>query len=218
MVSDAIAPHYCCSCGEIGSILCEHCKYNIMSEPYCVCMVCGEPRAWGHGVCSTHGLSYSRAWCLGEKHSGLEALIYAYKFGHNKASYKVSADMLDTVLPQLPRDCIVTTVPTIATHIRQRGYDHTALIAREFARLRGLPYRGLLVRRDNTRQQGASRKQRLAQAKSAFACEFAEPTTHLLIDDVFTTGATAQYAALRLREAGATDVWLAVLARQPLEK
>jgi competence protein ComFC len=149
---------------------------------------------------------------------GLEALIYAYKFGRSRAGYVAAADMFDTALPQLPQDCIVTAVPTIAAHIRQRGYDHTALIAQEFARRRGLPFRSLLVRTDNTRQQGASKKQRFAQARSAFACVTAKPAIHLLIDDVFTTGATAQYAALRLREAGATEVWLAVLARQPLEK
>lgn len=198
--------------------MCEYCKYDIESDGFSACVLCGGVEGWRYGVCSSHRVAYSRAWCLGEKRAALEAVIHAYKFNRSKEAYRVMAELLDQTLPVLPADCIVTPVATVSAHIRQRGYDHTALLAQEFAKRRGLTYRAVLSRRTSARQQGASRKLRIEQAKQAFNSQACVPKTYLLVDDVLTTGATAQYAARKLREAGATDVWLVVLARQPLEK
>jgi ComF family protein len=113
---------------------------------------------------------------------------------------------------------VITSVPTISTHIRQRGYDHAALIAREVARQRGVKYQALLKRRTTTVQQGARRKERLKQAEGAFeAARHIDGSTVLIIDDIFTTGATLHYAATTLLAAGAREVWVAVVARQPLD-
>jgi predicted amidophosphoribosyltransferase len=99
-----------------------------------------------------------------------------------------------------------------------RGYDHAALLACAFARRRNLGFTTVLGRADDSVQQGASKAQRLAQAKRAFRCDATKSVPHLLIDDVFTTGATVRYAAEALRNAGASEVYVAVLSRQLLEK
>ncbi len=156
---------------------------------------------------------------MGERSGELEALINGYKFERKKASYLVCASMLHSVLPELPLHTVVVPVPTIAKHIRQRGYDHTALVAKQLAQLRQLHYVPALIRVHNTVQFGATRKVRLAQAKQAFRVKQGVANVpHLLVDDVSTTGATVQYAAKQLLDAGASDVWVAVVARQPLDK
>ncbi|MNH40046.1 DNA utilization protein GntX [compost metagenome] len=67
-----------------------------------------------------------------------------------------------------------------------------------------------------TKQRDANRAVRAAQAKRAFkARSSTDSHCYLLIDDVVTTGATIKYAAKALRDAGAKDVWVAAIARQP---
>ncbi|MFZ1257927.1 MAG: phosphoribosyltransferase family protein [Candidatus Saccharimonas sp.] len=159
------------------------------------------------------------AWCVGEKQQGLEQLVYQYKFDRAKAAYRVFAELLDATLPVLPIDMIVVPVPTISAHIRQRGYDHAALLTKAFAQRRGLAYDTMLVRRSNTVQLGKNRMQRRVQAEQAFEYrKSCDGKRFLIVDDIFTTGATAEFAARTLKAAGAEDVWVAVIAHQPLEK
>lgn len=213
-----IAPHYCCSCGEIGSLLCEGCKYDIIGDDSSACMLCGFATG-ATGICSGCVSFVERAWYAGERAGGLEALINRYKFGHARSAYRPLGDLLHTRLPVLPSETVVVPVPTVASHIRQRGYDHTLLLAQYVAEKRGLKLAYPLERMTSATQRGAGRKQRIAQAKAAFSIkmELEKDAPYLLIDDIVTTGATLTYAAKALRSAGATMVWAAAVARQPLD-
>ncbi len=212
---DMFAPHYCFSCGEIGAVLCVNCKNNIVSESYSACLNCGKLAMPQAGLCAQCKMEFSRAWCVGEREDGLKNLINHYKFNRAKAAHLLIAELLDFALPDLPQDIFVTSVPTISSHIRQRGYDHAALMARTFAKIRKLPYRATVRRDSSAVQHGATRQERLRQAKNAFTCEAVAPKIYLLIDDIYTTGATMNYTAKSLKDAGATEVWAAVVARQP---
>lgn len=213
-----IAPHYCCSCERIGTVLCEYCKYDISSEQLEVCLVCRSPVRGGEALCKHHVLPYSRAWCAGERSDSLQALIDAYKFDHKRETYQPLGSILDAAVPTLPADIVVVPVPTIKKHIRQRGFDHTEQITRLLAKKRKLTQRSPIERIVSSSQFGKSRRERHAQAKVAFRCTESLSGRYLLVDDVFTTGATLEFAAKALRDAGAEDVWVAVIARQPLEK
>lgn len=150
----------------------------------------------------------------------LEELLDAYKFEHVRAAHRIFAELLDEALPILPPETVVVPLPTIAPHIRQRGYDHTRLIARTFAKRRKLRVETDLRRVGKSKQLGASRRERTQQAKSAYRVtkKLDDAVPYLLLDDVFTTGASLHYAAEALRGAGAREVWVAVIARQPLDK
>lgn len=210
-----IAPYPCFGCGKIGKPLCNNCEYDITSEPFYRCIACLGPTG-DKRLCAHHVLPYSRTWVVGVRSEVLEQLIDAYKFSRAKALHQTFAGLLDTVLPQLPPDIVVVPVPTIATHVRQRGYDHTLLIAKDLALKKGLKYKKLIERQHSAKQLGASRSERIAQAKTAFYLTgpVSSTTTYLLLDDVYTTGATVRYAAKQLRDGGARDVWVAVVARQ----
>lgn len=213
-----IAPHLCFGCQKTGALLCHNCKYNIESEPFSGCISCRRAVTSNTGICGDCKACYTRAWCVGERTETLARLIDGYKFHRARAGYRVLAELLDARLPQLPPETIVVPVPTIASHIRQRGYDHTLLVARELAKKRRLALNTSLQRATTTVQLGSSRQDRLRQAKEAFMVKGSlKDRPHLLIDDVITTGATVDEAAKRLRHAGVPEVWLGVVARQPLD-
>jgi len=141
------------------------------------------------------------------------------KFQNTKFAAKSLAELLHESLPLLPEGTQIVPVPTVRSHIRQRGYDHIDLIARHFSTLRKLPVNRALVRATSDTQHLVSRKTRKEQSQKAFKLETtaafgAGPV--LLLDDIVTTGSTLLAAAKLLKDAGAT-VWVATLAYQPLD-
>jgi ComF family protein len=214
-----VAPHHCSGCTQTGSLLCDNCKYDITVESFSACCACGKRIAGSNGLCGQCSVPYERAWCVADRRDHLQQLIDSYKFTNAKAAYIPLADLLQARLPELPQNTVIIPVPTVSSHIRQRGYDHMLLVARRLARLRKLPVVTGLQRTTNTKQRSAGRALRIKQAKRAFVCHKSlDPTlTYLLIDDVITTGSTVKYAAQTLLDAGATTVWVASISRQPLD-
>ncbi|MEP6710458.1 MAG: double zinc ribbon domain-containing protein [Candidatus Saccharibacteria bacterium] len=213
-----IAPHYCLGCDKTGTLLCDNCKYNISFDPYERCLGCGLP-AGASGVCGTCQLPYSKAWCVGERRDELKELIKTYKFGRAKSAGYVLGDLLLEKLPELPPHTVVVPIPTIAKHVRQRGHDHARLIAGHIAKKKSLKLEHALFRITNTTQRGASSAQRAKQAKEAFQLSgsILPDVPYLIVDDVVTTGATIRYGAQCLKDAGVSDVWVAAIARNPLD-
>lgn len=213
-----VAPHHCYGCSKTGPVLCSNCKYDIVDEATSACIVCTLPAR--DGICRSCRSTYEKAWCVGERSGPLLATIDGLKFSHVMSAANALAELLDMRLPVLPSDTVLVPIPTIPSHIRQRGYDQTLLIARALAKRRHLPVRQLVQRRHHEVQRGRTKKERLEQARIAFTCgaPLAADIPYLLIDDVVTTSATLRYAAEALRLAGATTVWAGVVARQPLDK
>lgn len=214
-----VAPHYCSGCGENGTLLCDNCKYDIVSESYNACVACGKAQALTQGICTDCNVPYARGWCVADRRDQLERLINMYKFGNAKAAHKPLARLLHEYLPELPENVVIVPIPTVASHIRERGFDHMVLIAKHFAKYRRLPVASPLRRATSTKQRDASRTKRIAQAKAAFACpqQLDGEKIYLLLDDVMTTGSTMRYAAQKLRAAGAEQIWAATISRQPLD-
>ncbi len=214
----ALAPHHCCGCDKTGTILCDNCKYNITSEQKTVCLVCGRPTKQNY-LCSECHPPFERAWAVGERSGVLQRLIGIYKFERTKSAYAALAELLLAALPELPPETVIVPVPTVSSHIRERGYDHMLLIAKYVAKARGLKCQQLLDRQTATKQRQASARQRQEQAKNAFVIvgNITPDIPYLIIDDVMTTGATIKYAAKTLKDAGAKHVWVAIIARQVLK-
>jgi ComF family protein len=217
-IMSLMAPHYCCGCDKIGSLLCANCKNNITDEPKLFCVSCMKPTGSEY-LCHSCRVPYERAWLVGERCGVLQRLIGAYKFERAKSAHLLLGDLLLSVLPNLPSNTIIVPIPTVPSHVRERGYDHVLLIARYVAKSRGLRVERLLFRQTSTKQRQAGAKQRDDQAKRAFGVidNIAPETPYLLIDDVVTTGATIKHASLALAKAGAKHVWVAAIARQTLD-
>ena len=115
---------------------------------------------------------------------------------------------------------MVVPVPTAPTNIRKRGYDHMLLVARQFARRRGLRVERPLVRQANVTQHYArSAAERRKQAQQFFRARGVRADVpYLILDDIFTTGSTIKAAAQMLRAAGARDIRVGIIARQGNDK
>jgi len=214
-----IAPHPCSGCTKIGPVLCNNCKYDIIHEPFVGCILCGKPET--NGICLAHGSNISRSFTVSTRTDTLKTTINRLKFSNTKAAAWHLASLFNTALPVLPSDIQVIPIPTVTSHIRQRGYDHIDLIAKHFANFRKLSVNYALVRQTNATQHTVGKSERILQSKQAFKLkenmkELVSNKTVLLIDDIVTTGSTLQAAANVLKDAGAT-VWVATLAYQPLD-
>lgn len=214
-----ISPHRCYSCDINGAILCQSCIYNIVSDTPNRCFGCRLPATDGVCLACRPSLPFAATYSIGERKDELEQLLDDFKFNRAYRIYLSLANLLDQSLPYLPDTTVVVPIPTIAKHVRIRGYDHTNLIARAVARRRGLTKAKLLRRKTNSVQLGATARQRSQQADRAYECRdlLSRDVPYLLIDDIATTGATLVAAAKCLQKAGATTIIAAVVARQPLK-
>ena len=115
-----------------------------------------------------------------------------------------------------PRFDLVTWAPTSAARVRARGFDQAELIAREVARLLGLPCRRLLYRSHGTPQTGQGRRERLGAGGPTFRSRATRDGVRVLvIDDVVTTGATLLAARDALLAAGIDHVRVVAAAATP---
>jgi len=211
-----VAPHLCSGCGQIGSTFCDNCKYDINVDSFSGCVLCEKPAF--SGICNDHKVTFNQAWIVGVRDGALRRLIGGFKFRNMKSAARELAGLLDKRLPVLPSSTVLVPIPTTPAHIRERGYDHMLLIANELGRLRGLSVETVLERNNTLTQHHADRKQRIIQAESAFRVkgDLDPEKLYILIDDIVTTGATIQQASRLLHEAGVI-VWIAAIARQPLD-
>jgi len=213
-----VAPHSCKGCGVSGSGLCTDCFANLVDTGYGRCIYCGSLTSKDN-LCSTCRSTspFKRAYVVGERDGALKRLVGDYKYNSERGNTRILADLVDATVPIPPDGTVVVPIPTISAHIRQRGFGHSELIARRFARGRHLKYDGrLLLRNTNSVQHGLSLQQRRQQAAQAFRVSKRRtmPDEILLIDDIYTTGATIAAASKLLLAAGVKTINVAVVARQ----
>ena len=119
----------------------------------------------------------------------------------------------------LDRASVIVPVPLYPEREHERGFNQALLLARELANLNGLPLdEHSVARRVHTERHRAgmdsiARRHSVAQAFSVRHPKLIDSQTVLLVDDVFTTGATLSACALALKLAGAGDVLALTLAR-----
>jgi ComF family protein len=207
------AVHECVGCRAEGSLLCPRCALRLTrivprcyrckrwSDAFITCQACRKhtPLASLRVVTPYEGQA--------------KEVLHRLKFERARAAAATIAGLL----PALPtdKDALITYVPTASERVRQRGYDQSALIARQLARQLGVPCFPLLARIGSQRQVGQQRQIRKKQMKGAFRpvnTALLQQQRVLLIDDVLTTGATCEAAARVLKQAGAKQVDAAVFA------
>jgi predicted amidophosphoribosyltransferase len=117
---------------------------------------------------------------------------------------------------EAPAADVITYIPPDPSRLLVRGHHPAERLARELAERWSLPAGQLLVRpgvAPSTRQAGLARADRLRNARGAFVAFAASPRHVLLVDDVYTTGATVSAAASALRHGGARLVDVVTFAR-----
>lgn len=228
-ILDLLCPHPCRGCGRLGSVLCERCKKNLFSEINEICPLCKREVArnakndtinhLGNStpLCPDCELPFQAVFVSGWRTGTLAQLIKDYKYRSVRAAGPVLAELLDHTIAdhiKSPAQIVVVPLPTIGKHVRARGLDHTNDLAQRLAKRRGWQCRRVLGRKTDTIQVGATMKQRQDQAARSYTAVLPvdEQKTYLLLDDIWTTGASILAAAKVLRAAGAKNLMVAILA------
>ena len=221
---DLLAAHSCRGCGTLGQPLCDRCKNYIIKQHNNFCPICQQPTPLGN---CPNCLALPPIFIAGHREDLLGDLIHDYKFNSIRTLANPLAEILDHTLPNNDRllsmftastpNFAIVPLPTITKHRRERGFDHTLLIAKQLAKIRHYKVQNLLARAHNTVQVGSDRNQRLIQASSAYSLKsntvINKNSIYILLDDVWTTGASVQAVYSLLHQAGAKNIVLALLAR-----
>lgn len=230
---DLVTPPLCLSCaapvGEPAS-LCVACwgRLKMIDEP--VCEALGTPFAYdqGEGALSAAALADPPAWDWARAAVLFEdeaaRLVHALKYRDRPEAGLLMARMMARAGRRLiARSDLMLPVPLHRFRLWQRRFNQSALLAQRLSALTGTPWRhDVLVRARATRAQvGLDQEARRRNVRNAFAVPVHRLSqvagrSVLLVDDVRTTGATADACARVLRAAGARQVGLLTFALVPL--
>ena len=148
----------------------------------------------------------------------VDRAIQRFKFGGDLVAGRWLAECLAERVAREPRPDVVVSPPTTRTRLAQRGFDPALQVARRVARHLEVRCDPRLVRRrrDTGHQPGLDRRSRRENLRDAFECRVRIDGARVaIVDDVMTTGATAEAMARALRHAGAARIEVWAVARTP---
>ncbi len=213
---DLVLPRRCACCDEPGDELCESCRARLprLEGPLCEC--CGAPTAWPVArcrECSGRRLAFRRARAAVAYDGAVKRLVSAWKERGLRFTASLAADEVARVVPA-PAVLALAFVPGDRDRTLKRGHHPAERLARELARRWELPLAPLLSRVSPApRQRGLGLAERRRNVAGAFVAHGRAPPRIVLVDDVYTSGATANAAASALRRAGARHVEVVTFAR-----
>ena len=217
-----VVPPLCAACREpelSGAPVCERCRTALvpLADPRCRC--CGAPAAVALPRCEEcrgRSLAFERAWSAVAYEGRCRPLVAGLKFS---GAPPVAGLMASAIARGAPPELLcgeLVPVPAHRARRRRHGFNQAELIARALGRRMGLPVRPLLARARVRPQAGLERRQRVANARGSILIRpgaGAPPGHAVLVDDVYTTGATLDACARALREAGTIAVTALTFAR-----
>lgn len=225
-ILDVVFPVRCVGCGEEGQYICRRCE-GFISEAALMCPVCQQSSLTGerHENCrSLYGLDgLASMW---EYEGVVKSLLHHIKYNgmtHAVAETVQNACMNmaeDTVrfgefLAYLfSRDTYVTYAPMFKKKEKVRGFNQAAVLAKEIGKIAKKEVLPLLQKiKDTHPQMELDKEQRLQNVKDSFAVSVQPPKRVVLVDDIWTTGATMKECAKELKKNGVKEVWGFTLAR-----
>jgi len=183
-----------------------------------ICRRCGAPTLWPVERCRE---------CAGRRiafRTARAAVAYSGAARHVVAAWKEHALRRAAILAaelvverlEVPAADVITYIPPDPARLLSRGHHPAERLALELAHRWCLPEASLLARAGtggSTRQTGLPRAERLRNSRNAFVAVAEAPRHVVLVDDVYTTGATVSAAATALKRRGATRVDVVTFAR-----
>jgi ComF family protein len=244
-LSATLFPADCRVCGlPLASFtllpVCPSCWDHLPVQSGALCACCGEALAFDPALanetlcrpCRMTAPPFAKAVAWGVYRDGLRTLLHLLKYdGMQPLAKRLSVLLAEPILaiPSLPGELTVVPVPLFGAKRRQRGFNQAEALARSVIpvlrhrrpELRISLAPGPLVRERSTQSQAnLTPHQRRENVRGAFSVprpETLKGRNVLLLDDIYTTGATARACAQALRKAGAASVWVATVARAQKE-
>jgi len=220
---------------NFGTFICPVCAGKITFIKSPLCLLCGVPfenqEGEDHvcGKCLTNSRKFGKARSLGAYDLTLKATILSLKYqGKTRLAGPLGTLLWQTFLQYW--DCasidLIIPVPLHAKRFRSRGFNQAYLLIQEWQFIKknhGIDSRKLIVDTDilirqkyTLPQTGLKQKERQSNVRNAFKIVNSvnlKGKTILLVDDVFTTGATVNECARVLLKSGAENVDVLTLAR-----
>ncbi|MHB8879108.1 MAG: ComF family protein [Myxococcaceae bacterium] len=225
---DVLYPPACVGCGKVlpgQAFFCEGCDAEVERTPPSRCARCSEPGAFPGGVCPrcvARPPNFGSAFAPFAHGGPVAKAIHRFKYEDRPELARPLAALLAAEAMAFLAEATGAALCAIPLHekrFRERRYDQAQLLCGELARRlkREVLPEALERVRETSRQVGRTDEEREQNVQGAF-CARAELGGRrlLLVDDVFTTGATARAAAGALLARGAAEVKVLTLARANL--
>lgn len=197
-----------------------------------LCSLCGEKLSsqWHEGqtdpvcgLCRRAAPRFRKAVAYGAYDGALRDLLHVFKYQRVRSAAPVLCRFMHQAVAQagIHGPLLLIPVPLAAGKRRERGFNQARELAEGLQRQRPdasiqLDTKSLLRSRETVSQTGLSRQQRQANLRGAFSVTGRKSLRGkrvLLVDDVMTTGATAGECSRVLLQAGASEVYVATVAR-----
>lgn len=217
----------CVFCGnelkdDNGFDTCEHCEDSLPKIQH-ACLRCGGiVEESNDGVClncKSNNFDFNSARSVFHYKDSIVGLMHRYKFGRAKYLYEPMAQYMCDVLSKWGINVdFVTCVPLHKNREKTRGYNQSKLLAEFIAEKFGLKYVDTAEKIvDNSSQTSLGMKQRKANVLGVYkllseARHIIKGKNILLIDDIFTTGATSNEMSSCLKKAGAKEIFVLTFA------
>jgi ComF family protein len=219
---DILFPRYCVGCGKEGYFICDSC---LQSQPLIVlpvCPLCGRPQP--SGILCPDCIRW-KAEIDGIRspfrfEGVIQQAVYQLKYRNLRSIAPVLAGFLFGFMKTNPiQGNVLVPVPLHKSRIRERGYNQSTLLAKELAKISGLPIiENSLIKhvKSSPQARSASVDERKKNVSGVFSLRDArlKGKAVIIIDDVSTSGATLDACAGVLKEGGAVSVWGLTLARE----
>jgi competence protein ComFC len=207
--------------------LCKHClgKITINKAPFCI--RCGSP-LYGPaalralcGKCISAKYNFDRAFSCCNYEGLIKELIHKFKYQRKRFLIHLFDELLSNFAKEyidMAAIDMLVPVPLHRGRLQERGFDQSLLLSKTLSKKFSLPiFYNILMRKIDTLQQTRlDKRQRLNNIKGAFFIKDKnafQGKRVLLIDDVFTTAATANECSGMLKSSGVKSVYLLTLAR-----
>lgn len=216
---DIVFPRRCVACGAASDLLCPACHARLrVLRPPC-CRLCGAPTRWPVDrcrECSGRRLGFTSARAAVLYDGPARALVRAWKERGVRRAAAFAAELVDAHVERPPADVITYIPPDPARQLHRAAHPAQGLAAELAARWQLAPGPQIARTRSTQRQAGLAHAERRRNVRGLFAVPVATTGVRVvLVDDVYTTGATAATAADALRRAGAVEVHVVAFARTP---
>ena len=213
---DLLLPQRCLVCAHPGEHVCGACRSSLRRITAPLCERCGTPTVWPVRrcrECAGRRLAFASARGAVHYDEAVRAFVAAWKERSLRRLAVAAVSVVLEVMPPPGAD-VLTFVPPDPDRGLKRGHHPPRQLAEQLAEHWDLPLAGPLRRcRAAKRQRGLSRTERRRNVAGVFAAKGPVPHSIVLVDDVYTSGATANAAASALPRAGARRVEIVTFAR-----
>ncbi|MBR5236790.1 MAG: ComF family protein [Clostridia bacterium] len=227
-----IFPDQCIFCGSILGYcksqlcICPDCAKKItFSDEVDTCRLCGRQMPDEEmplcPTCQSHRHYFNRAVSCASYKDDIREAVLRFKFGNCTDYARTFAAMMVRRIRPLCKTYgfdLTVCAPLSKASMNERGYNQAALLAKPIAKALGLAYceKAFIKTKETPKQSTLNYIQRMKNVENVFALDkdpsYFAGKTILLIDDVLTTGATADALSKLLKAAGAKIVVVATLA------